>query len=467
MSRTTEHARPGMGGFLVAVAATFVMVLVLNIATSQDRSHDAADDVSPAGLAHRPPLEAPPVPTVAAAPDGRELFLREWMAGDPRSHGGDGLGPVFNETSCVGCHNLGGAGGAGPSAKNVQLVALVRLTSEANGFHSRREAVTIVLHRHSTEADYARRWRNVFGSVPGPARERNTPALFGAGLIDAIDEAVIEEAATKRFEKFPDVSGRVARGHDGRLGRFGWKADTATLKDFVLQACAVELGLDVPGHPQPPLPYLTEKKSPGLDMTTAQCDALIEYVRAIPAPSYQEPTHTKHAEAVRDGREAFTTVGCATCHTPDLGEVEGLYSDLLLHDVGLRLADGGSAYGGKAKPDSPSDKSIPKPPDPKKKGNNKGSVVTPARPKPPVVAAAAEWRTPPLWGVRDSTPYLHDGRATTLEMAILMHAGEAADSAAAYQRLTPRQKRNLVAFLKSLVAPDVSPPARLAALPDK
>src|SRR5690348_699488 len=57
---------------------------------------------------------------------GREIFLREWLPNDPRSHGGDGLGPVFNDTSCVACHNLGGVGGGGPASKNVDLVAMIR-----------------------------------------------------------------------------------------------------------------------------------------------------------------------------------------------------------------------------------------------------------------------------------------------------------------------------------------------------
>ena len=69
--------------------------------------------------------------TAAAGPardgsaQGRELFFREWTPGDPRSHGGDGLGPLYNETSCVACHNLGAPGGAGPASKNVEIVTLI------------------------------------------------------------------------------------------------------------------------------------------------------------------------------------------------------------------------------------------------------------------------------------------------------------------------------------------------------
>src|SRR5690349_19866538 len=70
------------------------------------------------------PLEAT---EVAAKPDGKELFNREWIAGDPRSHGGDGLGPVFNDTSCVACHNQGGAGGSGPASKNVHILTTANL----------------------------------------------------------------------------------------------------------------------------------------------------------------------------------------------------------------------------------------------------------------------------------------------------------------------------------------------------
>ena len=56
---------------------------------------------------------------------GSELFHREWVKGDGRSHGGDGLGPVFNDSSCVACHNAGASGGAGPASKNVDIISAV------------------------------------------------------------------------------------------------------------------------------------------------------------------------------------------------------------------------------------------------------------------------------------------------------------------------------------------------------
>src|SRR6185436_19809449 len=115
--------------------------------------------------------------------------------------------------------------------------------------------------------------------------QRNATALFGAGKIDAIPDRVLEAAAAKKHAEFPKVSGRVARDDQGSVGRFGWKAQKAGLEDFVLTACAVELGLDVPGHAQPPLPHKPDYKAPGLDLTKAECNALVKYVADLPAPT--------------------------------------------------------------------------------------------------------------------------------------------------------------------------------------
>jgi CxxC motif-containing protein (DUF1111 family) len=271
--------------------------------------------------------------------------------------------------------------------------------------------------------------------------QRNGTALFGAGRIDAIGERALEAAERQKYREFPKVSGRVARDEKGRIGRFGWKAQKARLEDFVLTACAVELGLHVPGHDQPPLPHNAKYKAPGLDLTKAQCDALVQFVSDLPAPTEQKPVHGKHSEYISAGKALFTSTGCAACHAEKLGDVEGIYSDLLLHDMGPGLTDLGSSYG-IFQPN-------PSQPEPKR-----GELVKGGKKDPSVVAEPQEWRTPPLWGVRDSAPYLHDGRANTLEEAIAMHAGEADESTNRFNHLTPLQKQKLIAFLKSLVAPE-------------
>src|SRR5262249_25134030 len=144
-------------------------------------------------------------------------------------------------------------------------------------------------------------------------------------------DAAIERAVTApRRQGTP--TGRVSRLKDGRIGRFGWKAQMATLEEFVLTACSVELGLEVPGHSQAgdPLGYAWKVK--GLDMSQGECGALVAFVRSLPAPVERTPSNAL-------GKKLFMTIGCADCHVPKLGDVEGIYSDLLLHDLGDGLQD--------------------------------------------------------------------------------------------------------------------------------
>ncbi len=126
----------------------------------------------------------------------------------------------------------------------------------------------------------------------------------------------------------------------------------------------------------------------------------------------------------------FAAIGCADCHTPTLGSVTGIYSDLLLHRMGAELEGSGNTYyGALLAPTS-----------------TPGSVATQPLPD--------EWRTPPLWGVADSAPYMHDGRANSLEEAIKMHGGQGASSAQRFGSvLTSQDRANLIAFLRTLRAP--------------
>jgi CxxC motif-containing protein (DUF1111 family) len=132
------------------------------------------------------------------------------------------------------------------------------------------------------------------------------------------------------------------------------------------------------------------------------------------------------------GYKTFERIGCATCHAPTLGQVRGLYSDLLLHDLGDRIRSSGG-YG---------------------MATFSSRVVDRAsesdRARSPGEASANDWRTPPLWGVADSAPYLHDGRATNIDEAIRLHGGEAAATAKRYDKLTSDERWALLAFLESL-----------------
>ena len=540
-------------------------------------------------------------PSRQAVAQGRVLFEREWQPGDSRTHNGDGLGPVYNDSSCVACHNLGGTGGAGPSGKNVDIVTATPIVilpppaseqPEKPGFLRQalrsligidtqtppgapapgapagqakparpkvdttelvkahpgfRNARSVVLHRFSTEENYER-WRSTLLGIPmmandqlamnqmvfqsvvvqnqiGPfsisRSQRNPTALWGAGLIDSIAESNIEAGAKVKFAGFPEIAGRVSRLKDKRIGRFGWKSQTASLNDFVLTACAVELGLEVPDHHQAGSPVHPDAQAKGLDLNGQECDSLVAFVSDLPRPSEPKPGSEREGTEIQAGRALFAKVGCATCHAAKLGKVEGLYSDLLLHDLGPGLGDVGQY--GVFDPSSSEDEIVDDPatiaeatvpPDgttavafdptpettavqaPAPAPPNQAVTITPP-PAPPTVAVAPaptvqvsspfdmvpqlggmagqfspsgkpvkrptsgpasrfEWRTAPLWGFRDSGPYLHDGRAQTLDQAVAFHGGEATAITQKFTRLSIRERRQLETFLKSLTAPSAA-----------
>jgi CxxC motif-containing protein (DUF1111 family) len=576
-----------------------------------------------------------------AAPDGRELFAREWLPNDSRAHGGDGLGPVFNDSSCVACHNQAGAGGGGPASKNVDIITAFSLPTMTGGqiplshpqslpeglfnlafgalappvpepvvsvkpavnvkptVHGRPVAAqrvptaeetklakqrekeqlskihpgfassrSVVLHHFGTDPKY-QEWRagifngqNRFFNGPSspalvagfstfdgpqpvvappavvaaveadvantdpvptnvpvklapaatPTRnvdfeslrevaqlqndarmkhpeilnstiqtgnvqishsQRNPTALFGIGLIDAIPEKAIVELAKLEQEKYPDVAGRPAKQKNGKIGRFGWKAQKPSLEDFALTACAVELGLNVPGHEQAGVPLKPDYKAPGLDMNMAECDALVSYLRNLPAPVERKPATAQEAATVSAGHKLFASVGCAKCHVEKVATANGVYSDLLLHDMGPELGDSGDY--GVFTPDTPEEEqddaaqTVAGAPGALPQGSTvphmPQSGANPAAPQLAKLVGALrqEWRTPPLWGVRDSGPYLHDGRADTLEQAIAFHGGQGAQSALKFFSLKPDERRQLISFLKSLTAPEPTGPTKLAA----
>jgi CxxC motif-containing protein (DUF1111 family) len=440
-------------------------------------------------------LVASPVGGLGAEPSaeelvaqGRELFAREWVPGDSRSHGGDGLGPVYNQRSCLGCHLLGGPGGAGGADQNIEIITATgagdafpgtgfsyafgmsfgaggfqyRFTDNSNGkarnsarpgtprvnladlaqIHAGfRESPSVVLHRYGPDPDY-RVWRE---RVPGPhglinirSSQRNPPALFGAGLIDAIPDEVLQAAAKRRFAGWPQIKGRLSKLSDGRIGRFGWKAQTASLSDFIVSAATVELGLEVPSRPQAGDPRIPALAAPGLDLEENELAALTAYVRSLPPPRPGDPGEPRDAQLVKSGANVFKSIGCAHCHLPRLGAVEGIYSDLLLHDMSPDLGDT-SVYGVFA--GQPAAEAVP--------AAGAGAGAARAQKSQPA-ATVQEWRTPPLWGVGNSGPYLHDGRVATLDEAIRSHGGQASTSAKRYGQLSRAERAQLEAFLGSL-----------------
>src|SRR5262249_31750381 len=166
------------------------------------------------------------------------------------------------------------------------------------------------------------------------------------------------------------------------------------------------------------------------DLNGEQFAALLAFVATLPRPRETLLTDVnERVQAVR-GKELFGSIGCATCHTPDLGGLQGVYSDFLLYVLEPPGSPEGGLYEERAQDRPPG-----------------------LLPRPEGDAQPEEWKTPPLWGVADSAPYFHDGKSPTLSDAILRHGGEAARVTRAYQRLSHEEQEAIIVFLKTLRAP--------------
>ena len=390
---------------------------------------------------------------------GKELFLREWSINDPIAEG-DGLGPVFNGTSCAECHSLGGLGGGGGLKHNVKTFEVVATRVDKNFHNGQVHSRAVTVGLKESEEKLRKLHPIVPGGLVSSIRDgakkdfdpvgvvsTNSTAIFGAGWIDRIPtQAIRFQANNQAYEAtrreltgdFAGVSqGRMRVLADGRIGRFGWKAQFATLEDFVAAACSNEIGLGTPVRAQAtPIGETPKKITP--DLNAQKFESLVAFVEGLPRPAAIEPRDPAERRAALRGKELFNSIGCSCCHTESLGGVGGLYSDLLLHTIEDPILVPIGYY-------DVANLETPLPPD---------------HPKP------EEWRTAPLWGVADSAPYFHDGASPTLHDAILRHRGAATNVMQKYRNLGSGAD-DIVAFLRTLKAPaDAEPvsvtPAKIA-----
>jgi CxxC motif-containing protein (DUF1111 family) len=389
---------------------------------------------------------------------GQVLFAHDWQTDDPLAHGA-GVGPVFNAASCAECHFQGGLGGGGSNDHNVMTFSvhptLQDATVHVGSLHkfaldpSCQETIDVL---HQVFPIVKGGSRSISGCTinvqdfdPVHTQAVNTPALFGAGWINLISDKAISHnllmqqmADTGRelqgdFKETVPPPGRPRLLGGGRIGKFGWKGQFATLEEFVGAACANELGLGNPLMERAkPVNQQANAASPtpeALDRT--QFKAMYAFVNTLPRPVEVLPdSPNERALAVR-GKKLFASVGCTACHVPDMGGVNGVYSDFLLHHIEDKQPDN-DGYGGGV-PD------VPLPPD---------------EPQPD------EWKTPPLWGVADSAPYFHDGGSPTLLEAIQRHHGGASAVTKRFNELNGADQQMVVAFLKTLKAPPNAVPTK-------
>lgn len=337
----------------------------------------------------------------------------------------DGLGPVFNDRSCVGCHSAGATGGAGPDLARTQVLRIGRLL---NGLFDPlvSEGGAQLQRRSLKELDAA--CPIVGERVPASATivsVRATPAIFGDGLIEAIPDSTILAKADPNDSNRDGISGRanwLYNPETGRteLGRFGWKGLVPTLHLFTAGAYQGELGITNPTFPTENLPQGRPIPA-GWDRVAdpeeggSRVELATQFQRYLAPP----PSRPLAAVGVR-GQSLFTSVGCAACHTPTLATAgtdrflanrqAALYSDLLLHDMGDQLDDR----------------------------------------TPMGEATGREWRTTPLWGLNAKRNWMHDGRANSVDQSIRLHGGEAQASTTRYQQLSPADRDALLQFLGSL-----------------
>lgn len=395
---------------------------------------------------------------------GRVVFEQEWVAAPGRDPNADGLGPLYNEGSCAACHNSSieaepalrlssGAPGGGPHpvlGRQFQTRAIAGLEPEGRLLLS-YETVPVAIGT-TMSVTLRRPVARIASAEPpvdgvAPASLRMPRELDGIGLIELVSETAIARLADPGDADGDGISGRVrwVNGDDGErvAGRFGWKSDMASLEHQTADALSLDMGLSSSYRPDPAgdCTHLQlacravrdgRPETGGHEVSDGLVVLIADYLRAL---ARLEPVRSAAEPPVNEaGAKTFAEIGCARCHVPKLesdGDAEVLdmpeiviYSDLLLHDMGEGLAELAPA-------------------------NGTGGPTDDA-PRP------GEWRTAPLAGLsrrvagdRDAR-LLHDGRARSIEEAVLWHGGEGAQSRSRYMELSSSRRAELIEYLSGL-----------------
>lgn len=359
-------------------------------------------------------------PLPGLTPEQVTAFMTGLNAFTVVENGGSGLGPIFNNRSCVSCHGQPAIGGGSG-------IRVTRFGQTTNGVFNALESLGGSLLQQNAIDPLVR--EIVPAQATTVALRQSTP-MFGIGLIEAIpDETILANVEQQSSLGLNGVPALVtdAAGGGTRVGRFGWKAQVATVLTFSGDAYVNEMGITNRLFPQENAPngnaallaQFDRVRDPEdrIDPVSGKgvIDVVADFMRFLgPPPTLQ------FTPSALQGRTVFEQTGCAGCHKPQMmtgpSSVQALsfkevnlYSDLLLHDMGS-LGDG---------------------------------IVQ-------GTAGARDMKTAPLWGLRASPPYLHDGRAPSIDQAIQAHDGEALLSRNRYRALNATQRQQLLDFLNSI-----------------
>lgn len=366
-----------------------------------------------------------------------------------------GLGPLFNNVSCISCHHNDGKGTATAGFATSSLLTRIsipgtnahggpvaapwfgtQLQDKAiNGWQPEvkldisYEEQTFTYPDGSTAQLRKPNYQLTNAHQPLPAQYqisvRLAPPVFGLGLLDLIPESTLLAQADETDANGDGISGKANYIYNPInlkhvMGRYGLKANNTLLLQ-IAGAFNEDMGITNPVFPNEN--YSTSPSYP-TDIDDSMLNAVVFYLRTLAVPARRNVEDPQ----VQLGEKIFAQINCTSCHTPTFQTGVDVrlpmlsnqrihpYTDLLLHDMGAGLADN----------------------------------------RPDYLASGSEWKTPALWGIglfpkTNGIPfYLHDGRARSIEEAILWHGGEAEKSKQKFTQLNTAERKALLKFIESL-----------------
>jgi CxxC motif-containing protein (DUF1111 family) len=398
---------------------------------------------------------------------GNGFFNQAWVMAPASTEARDGLGPLFNARSCAACHAKDGRGHPPLEVGDELLSILFRLSvglddqempvgDPVYGGQLQPFSVgdvpaegTVLIAYSEQESTYPDGTKFSLRSPTyqlsdlayGEAAQavvvspRVAPAMHGLGLLEAIPALRLAGLADEDDADGDGISGRLRMvpeiGEEGlSIGRFGWKAEQPSVRQQSAGAFVGDMGLTTELFPSGECEegqVLCFEQPSGAEAGAAEVspeilDRVERYGQLVAVPARS----SADAPEILSGKQLFIKSGCSACHTPshvtgehELSELANQtifpYTDLLLHDMGVALADGTGA-----------------------------------------TRVDREWRTPPLWGLRfypvvnGHDLLLHDGRARGIEEAVLWHGGEANASKEKFMDFGVAERQLLIEFVRSL-----------------